>query len=192
VTAHPFPIWRVLFNGTLIFWLIAEVRQALRGRRDATVRDDGSLRLIRVTLFAGILVSSFFARSSTGVMPWRRVDLFGVGIVLMWLGIGLRLWAFRTLGKFFTFRVMTSEDQPVVSGGPYRVLRHPSYAGALLALIGIGVANGNWYSFAAIVLIPAVGMINRIRVEERALHADLGERYTEFAARRKRLVPFVW
>lgn len=189
---HPFPVWRVLFNGTLIFWAIAELRQRARGRSDATERDAGSMRVIRVTVVAGILVSILFARSSIGAMPWRRIDLFAVGIVVMWLGIGLRLWAFRTLGRFFTFRVMTSEDQPVISGGPYRVLRHPSYAGGLLALVGIGVANANWISLAAIVVIPLIGMINRIRVEERALHEALGERYAAFAAGRKRLVPFVW
>jgi len=183
---------RAVFDATMIAWLVAEFRQRRRGRRDATDRDAGSRQFIWVTVLIGIVVSNSAARLSWGRMPWRRIDLFPIGIVLMWTGIALRLWAFRTLGRFFTFSVMTSDDQPVVSNGPYRFLRHPSYAGVLLVLIGIGIVSGNWASLAAIVLIPMIGMVNRIRVEERALLDTLGDRYREYATGRKRLVPFVW
>jgi protein-S-isoprenylcysteine O-methyltransferase Ste14 len=49
------------------------------------------------------------------------------------------------LGHYFTFTVMTSANQPVITTGPYRVLRHPSYAGILLVLAGIGLSYGNWH-----------------------------------------------
>ena len=63
-----------------------------------------------------------------------------VGLVLLlWGGVALRLWSFRTLGRYFTFTVQTSADQPVITDGPYRVVRHPSYAGILLAVMGIGL-----------------------------------------------------
>jgi isoprenylcysteine carboxyl methyltransferase (ICMT) family protein YpbQ len=41
--------------------------------------------------------------------------------------VALRGWSFAALGQYFTFTVMVSSDQPVVTAGPYRVLRHPSY-----------------------------------------------------------------
>lgn len=51
---------------------------------------------------------------------------------------------------------------------------------------------GTWLGLAAVVVLPGVALAYRIRVEERALAADLGEAYAAFAAARKRLIPFVW
>jgi protein-S-isoprenylcysteine O-methyltransferase Ste14 len=87
---------------------------------------------------------------------------------------------------------MTSADQPVITSGPYRFVRHPSYAGIVLVLTGIGITYGNWLSLAALALVPLIGFVYRIHVEEAALAATLGSRYTSYAAGRKRLIPFVW
>ena len=86
----------------------------------------------------------------------------------------------------------TSRDQPVIADGPYRVLRHPSDSGLLLAFIGVGLFIGNWLSVLALGVGYTIGLVARIRVEERALVADLGDRYLDSAATRKRPVPFVW
>jgi len=186
------PAARLLFNATLIVWLLAEVRQSRRRRHDAVDQDAGSRNVIRVTIVAAFFLAGVASGVRWGRIHAPRTELFAVGIVLMWAGIGFRFWAFATLGRYFTFTVMTSADQPVVSSGPYRIVRHPSYAGALLALIGIAFVQGSWLSLAVNIVIPAVGMVNRIRVEESALVAALGEPYVAYAAGRKRLMPFVW
>ena len=87
---------------------------------------------------------------------------------------------------------MTSADQPVVATGPYRILRHPSYTGLLFAFVGCGLMVGNWVSAIGSVALVLTALVDRIRVEERALDAALGDRYRDFAARRARLVPYVW
>jgi protein-S-isoprenylcysteine O-methyltransferase Ste14 len=110
----------------------------------------------------------------------------------MWCGIGLRLWSFQTLGRYFTFTVQTSQDQPVIEAGPYRVIRHPSYAGLVLAFAGLGFIVDNWGSAAVLTVAIACGLVYRITVEERALSRDLGGRYQSYAEGRKRLVPFIW
>lgn len=51
------------------------------------------------------------------------------GIVVFSAGEALRIWSRITLGRYFTYQVMTSKDQPVITSGPYRILRHPSYSG---------------------------------------------------------------
>jgi protein-S-isoprenylcysteine O-methyltransferase Ste14 len=61
-----------------------------------------------------------------------------------------------------------------------------------MTLIGIGLALGNWASLAALVVLPTVGLVVRIRVEERALVEGLGEPYRRFAESRARLIPGVW
>ena len=81
---------------------------------------------------------------------------------------------------------------PVVTTGPYRLLRHPGYAGGLLATIAIGVMWGNWVSLATLTVLMLAFIIWRIRTEEKALLATLDGRYRAYAARHKRLVPLVW
>ena len=87
---------------------------------------------------------------------------------------------------------MIQEGHRLVTSGPYRYVRHPGYAGSLLAALGIGVALGNLLSLAAMFLLPLVALLRRIAVEEAALEAALGERYREYARSTRRLVPGVW
>src|SRR5438477_462735 len=77
-------------------------------------------------------------------------------------------------------------------GGPYRVLRHPSYAGIFLVFAGFGLAFGSWVGAAVALLIVFVGMLPRIRVEERALAKALGADYSDYADSTARVLPYVW
>ena len=65
------------------------------------------------------------------------------GVVILAGGLVLRGWSIMTLGEYFTGRVMVSADQPVITAGPYRVLRHLSYFGFLLCCAGAGLASAN-------------------------------------------------
>jgi protein-S-isoprenylcysteine O-methyltransferase Ste14 len=83
-------------------------------------------------------------------------------------------------------------DHRLVVGGPYRHLRHPSYTGAILMFVGVGVGLGNWLSLAACLVLPAVGYVQRIPREEALLRQELGEPYAEYARHTDRLVPSLW
>jgi protein-S-isoprenylcysteine O-methyltransferase Ste14 len=107
-------------------------------------------------------------------------------------GLVLRGWSFKALGQYFTHTVMVSSDQPVIATGPYRVLRHPSYTGIVLASIGAGLASANWAGLAGGLVPTLAFLLWRIHVEENALATTLGERYRVYAAQHKRLVPLVW
>jgi len=181
-----------LFDGTVAIWAATEVRQALKRRTEATTRDHTS-RLVIVICAAVSFALAALARSRVTAAGFPNGAVtFGIGLAVVWAGVGLRWWSFRTLGRYFTIDVMTSTDQPVISTGPYRILRHPSYAALLLILAGIGIMEANWLSLAAVILLPLVGLVNRIRVEEAALSATLGEAYTSYAATHRRIIPFVW
>lgn len=97
----------------------------------------------------------------------------------------------RVLGRYFTYQVDVHSGQTVIEAGPYRYIRHPSYAGALITVIGLGLALGNWASLLSMVACVAIGYAYRIRVEEAALVAALGQPYREYMSRTARLVPFV-
>jgi protein-S-isoprenylcysteine O-methyltransferase Ste14 len=117
---------------------------------------------------------------------------FAAGMVILLAGLALRGWSFKVLGNYFTHTVMVSSDQPVIAKGPYRVLRHPSYTGILLASVGVGLAAANWLALAAATLFTLALLLYRIHVEERALLTTLGDRYQAYAAHHKRLVPLIW
>jgi len=108
----------------------------------------------------------------------------------MLAGIALRWYAVWVLGASFTVDVSTRPGQAVVEAGPYRWIRHPSYTGGLLTILGLLVCCDNWASLAAVVIALA-GYAYRIRIEERALAGDLGAPYRDYMRRTKRLIPFV-
>jgi len=115
-----------------------------------------------------------------------------LGVALMWAGIGLRGWAIATLGRFFRRDIQVAAGQTVVRAGPYAAIRHPADTGNLLVYAGVGVILENWASVAAMVVVPLLGHIRRITVEEAMLAERLGEPYREYAATTARLLPGVW
>jgi protein-S-isoprenylcysteine O-methyltransferase Ste14 len=180
-----------LVIGTLVVWFIGELRQGFQRRSNAAKNDRYSLLLLRGSIAIGVLLALQALRVSATAFGINPFVLCG-GVLLMWAGIGLRWWSFWSLGQYFTFAVMTSHEQPVITAGPYRLLRHPSYAGILLTLAGLGVLFGNWLSVAALVMCPFIGFAYRIRVEEAALSNALGAVYVTYARSRKRLIPLLW
>jgi protein-S-isoprenylcysteine O-methyltransferase Ste14 len=185
-----------LFEAVVFLWLGSEVLIGLvsflrsgvpRGRRQDRWSGPILVFFVFLAVYAGIGVSRR--------AHWAAIDpgqdlVFGLGIVLALIGIGVRWYAVLSLGRFFTTRVITRADQTVVRRGPYRFVRHPSYSGALLTVLGILLCQTNWLSVACFVLaLP--GFAYRIRVEERALVSALGEPYRDYMRRTKRLVPFV-
>jgi protein-S-isoprenylcysteine O-methyltransferase Ste14 len=173
-------------------FMVGELSQALRVRRGATRADLGAELLFRAMFFGGILMIPLGLAVAPDAVIGGGVWVFSLGAVIGWLGLLLRWWCFVTLGTYFTVVLKTSEDQRLVDRGPYRVLRHPSYTGLLLAFAGCGLMLGNWVSTAGSVAVVLIALVFRIRIEERALNATLGDRYRTFAAHRARLVPFIW
>jgi protein-S-isoprenylcysteine O-methyltransferase Ste14 len=177
-------------------WGMMELGQhsnSMAARRGATrVRFGGWLRAV-LTAVVGVGLALYGAPRVVPAAAIRPGAVaFGAGLALMVAGLVLRGWAIKTLGDYFTFTVMVSQDQPVIKAGPYRVLRHPGYTGILLACAGLGLASANWVGFAGALLVPLAFLLCRIHLEERALSATLGERYRSYAAGHKRLVPLVW
>lgn len=117
---------------------------------------------------------------------------FAAGMVIMVAGVALRGWSFYALGRYFTAVIKVSQDQPVVTSGPYRLLRHPSYAGGLLAEVGIAITAANWVSVAVFAVAWVAIIAWRIHIEETALLSALGDKYRSYAAHCKRLIPLVW
>ena len=94
-----------------------------RGRQDA-----GSTYWVVAGVAGGLLCALGFAARSVLRLPHPTL-LVAAGLVVMWAGILLRGWSVVMLGRSFTTMVVVTSDQPVVSRGPYRVVRHRQYLG---------------------------------------------------------------
>lgn len=115
-----------------------------------------------------------------------------LGLLLIALGYGFAAWALVE-NRFFSgvVRIQTERGHVVCDSGPYRVVRHPGYAGELLALAGVVLAlNSLWTILPAAVAVFIT--VLRTALEDRTLQAELPG-YQEYAQRvRCRLLPGVW
>jgi len=132
--------------------------------------DAHRLDLVGVALGFGLAVLA----PNAGFSSNRRFLLY-LGLGLMLAGLALRWYSIRVLGRWFTYTVVTRADQRVVEAGPYRWVRHPSYTGALLTVLGVLVCLTNPLAFLGLIP-PLMGYAYRIRVEERTLLRTLGIR----------------
>jgi protein-S-isoprenylcysteine O-methyltransferase Ste14 len=107
-------------------------------------------------------------------------------------GIALRHWAGKTLGAFYTRTLQVQNSQHIVTDGPYRAIRHPGYAGALLLWVGAMCATTNWLAIAVATPVIVGVYIYRIRCEERMLVDSFGEQYETYQVHTWRLVPLVY
>ena len=180
------PLWLALFYG------LSEVgiTTFLRSRSDSRDADKGSLRLIWLV----ISFSMVCAMLAYQFLPGARLSdmLYWPGIAFFVLGLALRWYSIAYLGRYFTVNVAVAADHRVMDSGPYRYIRHPSYTGSLTAFFGLALCFGNIVSIALLV-VPITGVfLHRMRIEEAALQSGLGQAYTQYMRRTKRLIPFVY
>jgi protein-S-isoprenylcysteine O-methyltransferase Ste14 len=176
-----------VFIGCYLAWLAIELRVTKRdlnteGRKTA---DFATCQLYGAGQALTVLTALWFP--SLVRTPGAT---HGIGLAIFLLGVGYRLWAIRTLGRFYSHRVRTAAQHQIVDTGPYRFTRHPAYAGMIAANAGICIYFINWATLAVFSLILVPAILFRIAIEERTLFGIEG--YREFAERRKRLFPGVW
>jgi protein-S-isoprenylcysteine O-methyltransferase len=169
--------------------LILATRQ---GKGDSKSADRGTIYTCWILILGSCFTGFFLTRRLT-VFNWpvtRPVVCLAVALLVG--GIGLRIWAIRHLGRFFTVAVGIQEDHRVIDDGPYRLVRHPSYTGSLVALTGVGLLTFNWLGLLLIVSCTLLAYALRVAVEEKAMLAQFGARYAQYAARTKRLIPYIY
>src|ERR1035438_4900865 len=189
----------VLLLIVVLCWILMEfvellqVQESREWRKGATKTGLGGWRLVAGTCAITWETWLYLAPKIVPAAAIRPGAVaFALGMAIFLAGIGLRGWSFKALGRYFTFTIMVSPDQPVVTNGPYRMVRHPAYAGGLLICIGVGLMSANWVGLAAMTLLPLAVIVWRIHIEENALLTTLDGRYRSYASHHKRLVPLIW
>lgn len=182
------------FFGVIIVYWFHRIR-FWQARADGTIqreeRNDGSFRLIVNSMIAAFYLPPLEHLFIAAFLPrglWMQV----IGLLLVFLGSALFIWARRVLGTFYAGHVSILTGQPLVQHGPYRYIRHPAYAGYILIAFGLALGYSSLIGFAAILsfLLPAV--IYRIRVEERLLGEHFGVIFEDYVSMTRRLIPGIW
>lgn len=168
------------------FEIVLVVRRRAGG--EAVRKDAGTLGLLN-----GVIYGSIGAGICLGASGVGRLDLPGpvrwAGLALIALGLGIRIWAVATLRRFFTVDVAIQADHRLVTSGPYRLVRHPAYSGALVSFAGLALASSSWVAALVMLLPIAATFAIRIRVEEAALRSAFPEEYERYSSRTTRLLP---
>jgi len=153
--------------------------------------DRFSIVIILICSSASVAFANIeWAYFNAGGLAFTTVSL--VGLLLLLLGIIVRVWAIYTLGKHFTATATINNDHELITAGPYRFVRHPSYLGAFMAVVGTPVfLNGSWSVILALTAMSVAYYI-RITAEEKMLLNYFGDKYTVYTRHTKRIIPFIW
>jgi protein-S-isoprenylcysteine O-methyltransferase Ste14 len=189
-------IFSTLLTAICVIWIGFEIWLIVRDRlqgKGKVAKDRGSLYFNLVAITVGITVASVIHGYGRFFFPGGRSNTgFWIGVLVMMLGFGLRIWAVVTLGRSFRTTVETHTEQLVVRTGPYRLVRHPSYSGLLLMCLGFGIAVQNLLSLAIAFVLPLIALLYRIHVEEAALSSSIGSSYKDYQSKTKKLIPWIW
>ena len=185
----------LILNWGYFIWLVPEVIYTVsrRIKMSSHANDGYSSLVIRLSLGTAVFLANWLIRVETwATISWRPVLIFGLGIMLMVGGVAFRWYSIRVLGKYFSVNLVVQPGQTVMREGPYRWIRHPSYTGSLITMLGLGLAFTNWLCLVSVPLITLIGYSYRANVEERMLTTALGDRYREYMKDTKRFIPFVY
>jgi protein-S-isoprenylcysteine O-methyltransferase len=162
------------------------------GEAQAHATDAGSSRLLWWGIGVSVGIAWWLAFAWPAARFGYAVATGIVGVALFIAGLALRWYSIFYLGRFFTVNVAIASDHRLIDSGPYRHIRHPSYTGALLAFLGLGLCFYNWASVLVLMTGTLLVFGYRIHVEEAALTQGLGEEYRGYMRRAKRLFPGVY
>lgn len=176
-------------------YALSEVGLGLKKRaraEDSRSEDRGSLRLIWIVIVGSVALAfaapQVLPSAGMGGVPMLRL----AGIVVFAAGLAIRWYSIVHLGRFFTVNVAIASDHRLIDTGPYRYVRHPSYTGALMALLGLATCLANWASLLFMMFPVLAVFLWRMHVEESALLQAFGTRYRDYMNRTKRLIPSVY
>jgi protein-S-isoprenylcysteine O-methyltransferase Ste14 len=163
-------------------------RRIIAGPSAETEKSQKWIQLFASLIFMGALIlPSLDHRFSWSVVP---LPVVAAGDLLVALGFLIVLLVFRE-NTFTAATIAVTIEQKVVSTGPYAIVRHPMYSGALIMLLGTPLALGSWWGL--LMFIPMIFTVAwRARDEERFLFKHLSG-YKEYCQIvRYRLFPFAW
>jgi protein-S-isoprenylcysteine O-methyltransferase Ste14 len=146
--------------------------------------------LLQVISLAMVIAVPYSDRRDIAVIGGIDVIRY-IGLVLFAAGFLMVSWSENVLGKQFSIQVTIQENHQLVTGGPYRLLRHPRYLGIIAFNAGIALVFHAWLGVILVAVLTLV-LLWRIQDEEMLLHQEFGTEWDTYARKSWRLIPFVY
>jgi protein-S-isoprenylcysteine O-methyltransferase Ste14 len=145
----------------------------------------------RLFLLVGTLItlSSLVEYLLRGSFSWIAL---ATGLILAVVSFKLRWAAISALGRFWSLHVEIRSNHEFVQSGPFRFVRHPTYASMVLELVAFALICSAWWTLVIIPVVFIPALILRLRLEEPALVTKFGDAYREYQRRVPMLVPYRW
>ena len=155
-----------------------------------TRMDQGSMILIWVMITFGFTAGFFLAKHDSWKSVNSIITIFGLLSIL--IGIIIRWIAIVQLVKSFTVDVAITDKARLKTDGLFRRIRHPSYLGLLITIIGFSATMNSLISFFIFSIPVTLAVLYRIRVEEKVLFQEFGNNYTDYKSKTKKLIPRIY
>ena len=166
------------------------IKRRARAQKNTKPKDLVLLALMFSLFFAAMIAAGLDAgRHHWSAVPWQAGVGGGAGVVL---GAVVVAWAMLVNAHFeATVRIQSDRGHQVCTRGPYRIVRHPGYAGIILVYLGAPLLLGSWWALIPACLSCTV-LVARTAMEDRTLQREL-QGYREFTRQtRYRLAPLIW
>ena len=189
----PAPYWAIISVCWVVFWVYwsfgAPRRRPLKRKvaRTFTVLNTGLLYLSFLLVLLGRSVPGLLGLLF--VSPTIPIEV--TGTVFAILGVAFAIWSRQSLHSNWSGEVAITEGQQFIRSGPYAIVRHPIYAGMLLALLGTTLVASTVSSLLGLVL-AIISLWQKAHIEEQFLIVEFGEQYIKYQREVKFLIPFIY
>ena len=178
---------RFAFLAFAIVCLLQRLVEIARNDRNVQERRPKWTAIAIIVVFVGFSAASIVE----AFVPGHVFSLISalVGGALFAAGFFVRRWVLQALGPLWAIDIDLKPDHHVVTNGPYRFCRHPNYLAMLLEMAGFCLIPSAFYTLAVFFPLYVIVLAARIRLEETALIAALGEQYREYMRTTFALLP---
>ncbi len=162
-----------------------------KGREEKhQTQQDIAWNIARPFLVLIILAMPFCDRRDILTMPDVSA-LRWTGLVLIITGILLITWTTLELGRQYSVYITLQKDHKLITGGPYKFIRHPRYTGVMIVALGMAILFRSWITMMALPFLLAL-LIFRLTNEEKLLREEFGGQWVEYVRRSWRLIPYIY
>jgi len=182
------------YDITIAFGLSEVLLAIVKRSKNAQVKnsaDKNSMLILWLCIVGGLVLGGFAPRYLHLIFP-AMAWVQKAGLIITFIGFLVRWVAILQLGKMFTVDVSITSGHRLKTNGLYGVVRHPSYLGLLLILLGIGLFTGDKAALIIIFVPSFLALIYRMQVEEKALLGAFGSEYLEYKSKVARIIPGVY
>jgi len=179
----------LMWGGLGVYWAVSA-----RFAKPAAWQQSTRSRAAALAILGAGFTLLFSSSTHVGALAQRlTVDTSltrATAFLLSAAGLTFAVWARSQLGRNWSGAATLKHDHDLVARGPYRVVRHPIYAGGIVAAFGTALSMGDVGAFAGAALVT-VAWLAKIRVEESMLVSAFGERYIAYTRDVPTLIPFL-